>query len=121
MVVSRDLELSRVIEEATQSWLFETVVCSSCEESLGLLNYQEFALIFCEEQCGDGTYRDLLYGARPRKAPVVVMIADQNRDLVFREAMALGAFDVVASSCSRTDVQWMVIRAAQRDRAVRAR
>ena len=114
MVVCRDPELSRVVEEATQSWMFETVACSSCGESMGLLDYQEFALVFCEEHCDDGTYRDLLPKARSRKAPLVVMISDESRDVGFQEAMTLGAFDVVANPCSRSDVQWMVIRATNK-------
>ncbi len=121
MVVGRDRELSRVVEEATQSWMFETVACSSYGESLGLLDYQDFALVLCEERCGDGTYRDLLAKARSRKAPVVVMISDENQDVVFREAMTLGAFDVIANPCSRSDVQWMVIRATHKEPAMRAR
>lgn len=118
-MVCRDAEVSRVIEEATQSWMFETVVCSSSQESLNLLQKKDFALIFCEEHCRDGTYHDLLAVALSRKAPVVVMISDTNQDGVFREAMALGAFGVVANPCTRKDVQWMVIRATQKDSASR--
>jgi DNA-binding NtrC family response regulator len=119
MVVGRDRELGRVIAEATQPWMFETVVCSSCWESLDLLDGEDFALIFCEERWEGGTYRDLLSAMGSRKAPVVVMISGENRDLVFREAMELGAFDVAANPCSRQDAQWMVIRATQKHRGIR--
>src|SRR5258708_26551385 len=121
MVVCRDQGVSHVVEEATRNWMFETVACSSYGESLGLLDYQDFALGFCEEQCGDGTYRDLLPKARSRQAPVVVMISDGNQGTVFPEAMALGAFDVVTNPCSQRDVQWMVIRATRKESASRAR
>lgn len=115
LVVCRDTASSRVIEEATQPWMFETVACSSIQESKNILDEQDFVLIFCEERGADGTYRDLLSMTRARKVPVAVMLSDTNQDLVFREAMALGAFGVVGSPCTRKDVQWMVVRATQRE------
>jgi len=115
-VVCRDAEASRVIEEAMQPWMFETVVCSSPRESMGLLEKEDFALVFCDERFEGGTYRDLLFGAPSRKAPVVVMISDKDPEPVFRDAMSLGALGVLSSPCSRTDVQWMVIRATQKNR-----
>src|SRR5271165_5749400 len=116
LVVCQDAAVSRVIEQATQPWMFETVVCSSPRESMEILEKEEFALVFCEERFEGGTYRDLLFGAPPRNAPVVVMISDKDPDLVFREAMSLGALGVLSSPCSRTDVQWMLIRATQKSR-----
>ena len=115
LVVCRDVDVARVIEEATQPWMFETEVRSSLRESRDLVEKRDFALIFCEECCEDGTYQDLLSTGRSRKVPVVVMISDADQDFVFREAMALGAFGVVARPCSRKDVQWMVIRATQKE------
>jgi DNA-binding NtrC family response regulator len=120
LVLCRDIEASRVIEEATRPWMFETVACSSADESLRLLEQEDFALIFCAEQYADGTYRDLLRSAQPHKAPVVIMVSDPNPDAVFREAMSLGALGVLNSPCSKADVQWMVIRATQKGPAVRA-
>jgi CheY-like chemotaxis protein len=120
LVLCQEVEASRVIEEATRPWLFETVACSSGRESLRLLEQEDFALIFCAEQYVDGTYRDILASAPPHKAPVVIMISDPNPDAVFREAMSLGALGVVSIPCSKADVQWMVIRAMQKGPAVRA-
>ncbi|MGA8154011.1 MAG: hypothetical protein WB952_23880 [Terriglobales bacterium] len=113
------MNISRVVEEATQPWIFETVVCSSIRESGELLDKKDFAIVFCGERCADGTYRDLLSVARPRRVPVVVMISDGDQDFVFREAMTLGAFGVLASPGSRQDVQWMVIRATHKGAGVR--
>ena len=120
LVVGRSTGNCRVIEEATQPWMFETVACSSIQESKDILDKQDFVLIFCEESGEDGTYRDLLSMTRTRKVPVAVMLSDTNQELVFREAMALGAFGVVGSPCSKKDVQWMVIRATQRESATRS-
>jgi len=102
-----------VIEAATQPWMFETMVCSSLEDASGALDEHEFAVVFCEERCGEGTYRDLLSLARARKVPVVLMISDPSREAAVQEAMTLGTFGVITDPCSRKDVQWMVIRATQ--------
>jgi CheY-like chemotaxis protein len=48
-----------------------------------------------------------------RRTPVVVMISDMNRGPTYREVLEAGAFDVIASPCSKKDVQWMVLRAMQ--------
>jgi DNA-binding NtrC family response regulator len=101
--------------------MFETVVCSSLQESRQLLEREDFALVFCEDRFEDGAYRDLLTQAqRPRRVPVVVMISTADPDAIFQDAMALGALGVVPVPCSRKDVQWMVIRATQQGQARRS-
>ena len=103
-----------MIEEAIQSWGFETVVRASLEDSRESLRRQDFALIFCEDECEDGTYRDLLSMVRDNKIPVVVMTPLAEQGCVLGEAIELGALDVLPSPFSRQDVQWMVISATQR-------
>jgi DNA-binding NtrC family response regulator len=94
--------------------MFETVVCSSLREAADLLAQKDFALIFSEERFDDGGYPQLLSFLRgSHKVPVVVMISDVDKDSVFREAMAWGAFTVVASPCSTKDVQWLVVQATR--------
>jgi DNA-binding NtrC family response regulator len=110
LIVCSDAENSRVIEEAASGWMLESIVCSSLQEFRALPSKPEVAVIFCEERLHDGTYRDLLSIA---EAPVVVMISNVSNSGAHRDAIELGALDVVASPCSRNDVQWMVIRAMQ--------
>lgn len=104
-------ENRRVIEEVAGGWMIETIACSSVQESHALLSKPGLAIIFCADHLQDGTYRDVLSIAP--KAPVVVMISDVKSDGARREAIELGALDVVASPCSRKDVQWMIIRGTQ--------
>jgi DNA-binding NtrC family response regulator len=114
LVLSSDAAVSRVIEEATRAWMFETVVCSSLQQVKNLLAEKEVALVFCDERFDDGTYSDLLSLIPRSHGPAaVVMISGTEPDSVFREAMALGALGVVASPCSIHDAQWMVIRAIE--------
>lgn len=109
LIVGSEAVNRRAIEEAAIGWMLETIVCSSLQESKAHLSKQDVAVIFCQDRLKDGTYRDLL--SVVSKVPVVVMITDVNQDGVHREAIELGALDVVASPCSRKDVQWMIIRA----------
>lgn len=113
-MVCRDAVLGRVIAGAVQPWMFETVVCSTLQESQELVQKKHFGVIFSEALCADGTYKDLLATALTQKVPFVVVVTDASHDFVFQEAMASGAFDVLAASCSRKDVQWMVIRATRK-------
>ena len=115
------MENNRIIQDATQPWMFDTVVCASVEESTRLLEREDFALVLCEDRFGGGAFRNLLsQSQRPRKVPVVIMISDANPDAIFQEAMTLGAFGVLAIPCSRKDVQWMVVRATQQGQARRS-
>jgi DNA-binding NtrC family response regulator len=114
LVIGSDTANSQVIEGAIRPWMFETIVCSSMREAQYLLAQSHFALIISEERFADGTYSELLSSVQGSyKVPIVVMISDVDGDSVFREAMALGAFGVVASPCSAKDVQWMVIQATR--------
>jgi DNA-binding NtrC family response regulator len=121
LVASRDAGIGRAIAEATQPWMFETVTCATVQGLSDLLQRKEFALIFCEENYEDGTYQDLLSAVRSHKVPVVLMMANVDQDDVFREAMASGAFGVIGNSCSRRDVQWMVVQAVQKESLGRCR
>jgi DNA-binding NtrC family response regulator len=114
LVLCSDAANSRVIEAAIRPWMFETVVCSSLREATDILAQKDFAFIFSEERFDDGTYSHLLsFLQGSYKLPVVVMISDANEDSVFREAMTVGAFAVMATPCSTKDVQWMVIQATR--------
>lgn len=77
-----------------------------------MITRPDIALIFCDDCLPDGSYRDLLDGLprMTRRAPLVVVMSGQDRDRTYREAMEQGAFDVIASPCSKQDVQWIVIR-----------
>jgi DNA-binding NtrC family response regulator len=114
LVLCSDTANSQVIEAAIRPWMFETVVCSSLRKAADLLAEKDFALIFSEEHFDDGTYPQLLSLLRGvYKVPVVVMISDEDKDAVFRNAVMLGAFTVVATPCSAKDVKWTLIQATQ--------
>ena len=97
-------------------WALETMFCSSVHEAQPMLVSSGFSLIFCEDQLSDGTYRDLLgLTVKPAKSRFVVLSPTPEIDDKYDEAMRLGAFEMIASPCRKSDIQWIVIRAMQEE------
>jgi DNA-binding NtrC family response regulator len=93
-------------------WSMDPVCCSGVQEAFTLLPEASPSLIFCEETLTDGTYRDLLRGmGKTPRARFVVISPTADIDANYNEALSLGAFDMIASPCRRSDVQWIAIRA----------
>ena len=103
-----------VVTAAMSHWSIEAVPCSGVVEARTLLPSARPSLIFCEEDLPDGTYRELLNDvSKTARTRVVVISRDAELDAHYNEALALGAFDMIASPCRRSDVQWIAIRAMQ--------
>jgi DNA-binding NtrC family response regulator len=102
------------VTSAMSHWSIDPVCCSGVQEARSLLPNARPALIFCDEMLADGTYRDLLRElAKPTKTHLVVISPTPDLDDNYNEAIGLGVFDMIASPCRRTDVQWIAIRAMQ--------
>lgn len=102
--------------------MLESLICPSIQNASPLIARPDIALTFCDDYLPDGSYRDLL-NALPRvtrRAPLVVVMSGEDRDRTYREAMEQGVFDVIASPCTRQDVQWIVIRAMDLTQLARA-
>ncbi len=90
----------------------EAVACSSVQQAQTLLPDPTLSLIFCEDTLPDGTYLDLLnVMGRPMKTRMVVISPSSHVDEKYQEAIGAGVFDVIASPCRSSDVQWVLIRA----------
>jgi DNA-binding NtrC family response regulator len=116
ILIISDGSSTGVIQEATKNWLvLETIVCSSVHEARSHLVDSDIHLIFCNNCMPDGSYLHLLELLRSltRDVPVILIVPVEDRDFKHREAWAQGVFDIVASPCSRQDVQWMIIRTMQ--------
>jgi DNA-binding NtrC family response regulator len=97
-------------------WALQPVCCSGVTEARSLMRGSNPTLIFCDEKLDDGSYRDLLRDfTAPRKPCFVVMASSPDVDQTFKEAVSLGAFDLIAEPCKRSDVQWIAVRALQED------
>jgi DNA-binding NtrC family response regulator len=105
-----------VVAAAMNHWSMDPVCCSGVREASALMPEANPSLVFCEETLADGTYRDLLRGmTKSPKARFVVISPTADVDANYNEALSLGAFDMIASPCRRSDVQWIAIRAMHED------
>jgi DNA-binding NtrC family response regulator len=69
---------------------------------------------FCEDTLADGTYREPLRElSKSTKARLIVISRAADCEDTYNEAIPLGAFDMIASPCRRSDVQWIALRAMQ--------
>lgn len=97
-------------------WALQPVCCSGVNEARSLMRGSNPTLIFCDEKLDDGSYQDLLRDfTAPRKPRFVVMASGPDVDQTFKEAVSLGAFDLIADPCNRSDVQWIAVRALQEE------
>src|SRR5579863_10680505 len=98
LVVSSEGATIRMVEEVTTSWMLERVVSPLLQEATSIIAKQGFGVIFCDARLRDGTYRELFSAvARSgRRARMVVLMPDAEGNDARREAMELGAFDVIS-------------------------
>ena len=114
LIVSAE-ENRDLVQSALSNWAIEPVFCSNLREARCVLPDETFSLIFCEDKLSDGTYMDVLRTTgKPLKTRLVV-ISEASDDQKYNEARKMGAFELIASPCRRSDVQWAVIRAIQEE------
>ncbi len=97
-------------------WAMEVVSCSSLHEARALLPDATLSLIFCDETLPDGTFLDVLniQGKAP-KTRLVVISEMSHVEEKYQQAIDAGAFEIIASPCRTSDVQWVMIRAIQEE------
>jgi DNA-binding NtrC family response regulator len=117
LVASSDLEGRRALSNILAKLGVDPLTSSTVRECKELMASERVGLIFCDRLLADGNCYDLLNASRigRTKARVVVMSSTADWD-EFLEAMRLGAFDVIASPCRATDVEWMMIQALRYER-----
>jgi DNA-binding NtrC family response regulator len=117
LVASSDLEGRRALSNILAKLGVDPLASSTVRECKELMASERVGLIFCDRLLADGNCYDLLNASRigRTKARVVVMSSTADWD-EFLEAMRLGAFDVIASPCRATDVEWMILQALRYER-----
>jgi DNA-binding NtrC family response regulator len=105
-----------VVRNTMTQWALDTTCCATVREARTLLSGPGFSLVFCEDQLPDGDYHELLSSfAKPSKSRFIVMSSTPELDDKYDEAMRLGAFEMIATPCRKSDIQWIVIRAMQEE------
>jgi DNA-binding NtrC family response regulator len=118
VIASSDVEGRRALMNMLAEQGIEPIITPTVRESVELLAAENVLLVFCDDTLADGTYRDLLNASREAHLRTKIVVTSRSADWgEFLEATHLGAFDVIASPCRPTDVDWMIIQ-AQRDEAL---
>jgi DNA-binding NtrC family response regulator len=100
----------RVLSQVLRDWKLDVLHCSNAEEAIRILSERPVLLVFCDLRSGEAGFDGLLQiiglnaGSR-----VVAIVPECMGDGVYRAVMQMGAFNVIASPCRRSDVQWSII------------
>ena len=115
IVLSSDLESRRQLKRILDGRGIDTIGSSGISDCQEILASQDVALIFCDSNLADGTYRDLLRTLQLADRKIKVVVTSRLAGWEeFLEAARLGAFDMIhrpvrtyrggmggQSSCSR--------------------
>jgi two-component system, NtrC family, response regulator PilR len=117
LIVSADLEGRRALSNILAKLGVDPLTTSTIRECKEIVATERVGLIFCDRLLADGNCYDLLNASSASKPKTRIVVISSTADWdEFLEAMRLGAFDVIASPCRATDVEWMVIQALRYER-----
>jgi DNA-binding NtrC family response regulator len=117
LIASADLEGRRRLANILSKLEVDPLTTSSIRESKEIIATERVALIFCDRLLSDGNCYDLLNASKAGKTKARIVVTSSTADWdEFLEAMRLGAFDVIASPCRATDVEWMIIQTLRYER-----
>lgn len=115
VVASSDLESRRRVMEILRKQGLDCIGSSTIAQCREILAQDVSGLIFCDRSLADGGYRDLLAASDCRstrgKLVRIVLMSSAVDSEEYHSAKSSGLFEVIASPCKPTDVEWMVIRA----------
>jgi DNA-binding NtrC family response regulator len=115
LIASSNPETHKRFTHIFEPWHLDLVSCSSLKAAREILARRPVFLVFCEDRFTGGSYHDLLAVAkdsRPTPRLVVAFRATNGRErLTTREAIRMGAYDILHPLCSDRDVEGLVIRA----------
>jgi two-component system, NtrC family, response regulator PilR len=117
LIASADLEGRRALSNILAKLGVDPLTTSTIRECKEIVAMERVGLIFCDRLLADGNCCDLLNASRASRTKTRIVVTSSTADWdEFLEAMRLGAFDVIASPCRATDVEWMIIQALRYER-----
>jgi len=117
LIASSDLERRRALSNILTEIGVDALTTSTIVECREILTTEKVGLIFCDRILTEGNYRDVLNVSRGTSTKPRVVVTSSVADWdEFLEAMRLGAFDVIASPCRSTDVEWMILQTLRFER-----
>ena len=117
LIASSDLEARRALSNILVQLGIDPLTTSTIRECTEIIASERVGLIFCDRLLADGNCNDLLNASKGGRTRARIVVTSSTADWdEFLEAMRLGAFDVIASPCRTTDVEWMIIQALRYER-----
>jgi DNA-binding NtrC family response regulator len=87
----------------------DLIFCSTVSEAVNLLARETVNAVFSQARLPDGTFREILRLADPRRSHIPVVVCSDFYDKnTYIEAMSLGAFDYIAYPFRRQEVDWIL-------------
>jgi DNA-binding response OmpR family regulator len=78
---------------------------SSCDEAMRLVQSEEPAVVTCDHQLPDGSWRDLFKLLEALQNPPPMVVVSRNADeSLWAEVLNLGGYDVLAKPFERSEV-----------------
>jgi DNA-binding NtrC family response regulator len=91
---------------------------SSCREAIERLTSDSIALVICEADLPDGSWRDLLRHADEHSRDLTLIVASRLADTrLWAEVLHLGAYDLIAKPFDTQEVRRVVANACERVRS----
>jgi DNA-binding response OmpR family regulator len=113
-----DLSSLRTILDAGQ-WTVRQA--HSCDEAARFLESETPAVVACENELPDGSWRDLYrLAANLADPPPVVVVSRHADENLWAEVLNLGGYDVIAKPFERTEVSRVMQMASRHGRITRA-
>jgi DNA-binding response OmpR family regulator len=122
LVVSPDSDNIRIVQAAATEQSVETIVAHTYREALSATAKKTIALIFCERDLPDGSWKDLLSRLviNP-EPPKLVVVAEPCDRALWAEALNLGAHDVIAKPLHKRETQHVIAGALLTTRSAKRR
>jgi DNA-binding NtrC family response regulator len=112
IVASSDLETRQLVLQILHRLGVDAIGASTVTECRQILVQDTVGLVFCDHDLNDGGYRDVLAAADCKSARsklLFVLMSSIINPEEYDAARQAGLFEVIASPCRPTDVEWMVI------------
>ena len=86
-------------------------IVTTSQQAREMLAALSFALVFCEENIPDGSYRDLLSLVRAARSKIRFIVLLSTGDWeAYLEALRLGVTDAIASPLEIADIEAVTVR-----------
>ena len=108
LVISSELGNRRALVEVLREEHWEPICASTVKDGQELFATRKVTLVFCDRQLSDGTYRDVLKAMRSLNTNIPLVVTSRVADWdEYVEALHEGAFDLIVSPCTPSDVTWV--------------